>query len=221
VWEVPIKDARRTPIPVIAALLAACSGSVDTLAFFGLGQAFAGIVTGNLVTAGYGLATGDAVLVWPTATAVAGCILGEAVWAVLLRRDSRYAVPLLILEHLLLACVLVAWLIADARPRGILTLAMLALLSASLGGQSIWALRIHQTTTYFTGMLTTAISAAADGSWARVVVGGRQLCALLTGAALAGVALHELRPAAAALPIVFLSAATTLQVHLMRKGATA
>jgi hypothetical protein len=129
-------------------------------------------------------------------------------------------VPLLILEHLLLAGVLVAWLIVDARPRGVLSLAMLALLSAALGGQSIWALRIHQTTTYFTGMLTTAISAAADGSWARVVAGGRQLCALLTGAALTGIALHELRPAAAALPIVFLSAATTLQVHLTSKCAT-
>jgi 3-hydroxyisobutyrate dehydrogenase len=32
------------------------------------------------------------------------------------------------------------------------------------GGRSMWALRIHQTTTYFTGMLTKAISGASTGS---------------------------------------------------------
>lgn len=34
-----MKDARAISVPVIAALLAACAGSVDTLAFFGLGHA--------------------------------------------------------------------------------------------------------------------------------------------------------------------------------------
>jgi hypothetical protein len=40
--------------PAVAVLLAATSGAADALAFFGLGGAFGGIVTGNLVTAGYG-----------------------------------------------------------------------------------------------------------------------------------------------------------------------
>jgi uncharacterized membrane protein YoaK (UPF0700 family) len=30
-------------------------GSVDVFAFFGLGKEFAGIVTGNIVTPGYGM----------------------------------------------------------------------------------------------------------------------------------------------------------------------
>ena len=71
-----MQDARLTPVPVIAALLAACAGSADALAFFGLGHAFAG-VTGSLVTAGYGLASHNAALVEPAFTAVAGCIVGE------------------------------------------------------------------------------------------------------------------------------------------------
>ena len=72
---------RKYRLPVIAALLAACAGSVDVFAFFGVGNAFAGIVTGNLVTASYGIASGDAALIRPTVTAVAGCILGELAWA--------------------------------------------------------------------------------------------------------------------------------------------
>jgi uncharacterized membrane protein YoaK (UPF0700 family) len=44
----------RRAVPAIAVLLAACAGATDALAFFGLGKAFAGIVTSNLVTAGHG-----------------------------------------------------------------------------------------------------------------------------------------------------------------------
>lgn len=71
------KDTDSVRVPALAVLLVACAGSVDVFAFFGLGKAFAGIVTGNLVTAGYGVATGNTVLIKPTLTAVAGCIAGE------------------------------------------------------------------------------------------------------------------------------------------------
>lgn len=75
-------SARAEPaVPAMAVLLAACAGATDALAFFGLGKAFAGIVTGNLVTAGYGIATGNSSLVKPTVTAVAGSVVGEIIWA--------------------------------------------------------------------------------------------------------------------------------------------
>jgi Protein of unknown function (DUF1275) len=53
---VPPGDSRvfRLAVPAIAVLFAACAGATAALAFFGLGQAFAGIVTGNLVTVGVG-----------------------------------------------------------------------------------------------------------------------------------------------------------------------
>jgi hypothetical protein len=107
---------------------------------------------------------------------------------------------------------LIAWLVTGTHPQRAVTLTMLGLVSAALGGQSIWALRIHQTTTYFTGMLTTAINVAAGGSAARLAVGARQLCALVAGAALGGLLLHDLRPASPALPLLFLAAATAIQV---------
>jgi uncharacterized membrane protein YoaK (UPF0700 family) len=206
-----VRYSRLTRVSAIAVLLAACAGSVDAFAFFGLGHAFAGIVTGNLVTAGYGLATGNACLVRPTVTAVAACIAGEVTWARLLNRRADNALVPLIAENVLLLIVLITWLGTDGRPHGIITLSMLALASAGIGGQSIWALRIHQTTTYFTGMLTAAVNAAAGGSLAKIGVSIRQLCALIAGAAVAGILLRNLRPAVPALPLVLLAAATTIQ----------
>jgi hypothetical protein len=130
----------------------------------------------------------------------------------LLRRSARNSLPLLIAEHVLLFIFLIAWLAADTHPHGTVTLTMLAMVSVALGGQSIWALRLHQTTTYFTGMLTTTINAAAGGSTASVRVSVRQLCALTTGAALSGLVLNDWRAAAPALPLLLLTAATTIQI---------
>lgn len=211
-------QTRSAGIPVHAVLLAACAGSADVLAFFGLGGAFASIVTGNVVVAGYGIAVGSAALVKPTITAVAGFIAGALAWTWLLRRRSA-ALPLLLTEMAILLAVLAAWLSAGGRPAGALTLALLAAVSIAMGGQSIWALRIHQTTTYFTGMVTKAVSAASDGQNGPVRTGIRQLAALLIGAILSGLVLSHLRPAAPAVPVVLLAAATVAHVVVSRTAA--
>jgi uncharacterized membrane protein YoaK (UPF0700 family) len=213
------KETEGTRVRVIAVLLAACAGSVDVFAFFGLGKAFAGIVTGNLVTAGYGVATGNAALIKPTLTAVAGCIAGEIAWARLLRLP-RAALPLLLGELVILLAVEVAWLVAAGRPAGVLTLILLAAVSVAIGGQSIWALRIHQTTTYFTGMLTRALSAASEGSTGQLRTGIRQLTALLIGAVVSGVVLSQMRPAVVAVPITLLAAAVAVHVMVTRNPAS-
>ena len=210
----------RRGVPAIAVLLAACAGAADTLAFFGLGKAFAGIVTGNLVTAGYGIATGNAGLIKPTVTAVAGCIAGEITWAWLLRRP-RAADWLLLAQLALLLCVLTGWLAAGSHPSGAVTLVLLALVAVALGGQGMWALRINQTTTYFTGMLTRSINAAAAGSPASLATSARQLCGLLAGAIAGGVVLHLLRQAAPAVPVALLSAAAAVHIHERRADAAA
>jgi uncharacterized membrane protein YoaK (UPF0700 family) len=212
-----LSRARPGPVTAIAVLLAACAGSVDAVAFFGLGKAFAGIVTGNLVTAGFGLAAGDAALVKPTAAAVAGFIVGELIWARWLRglpAHSRRALTALLAEGGLLLAVLIIWLAAGDRPHGAAALTALGLASAAAGGQSIWALRIHQSTTYLTGALTTAVdSAVGSGSARKAAPGVRQLCALIAGATLAGLLLQNLRPAAPALPLVLLATAAAVQAR--------
>jgi uncharacterized membrane protein YoaK (UPF0700 family) len=192
--------------PAVAVLLAACAGATDVFAFFGLGKAFAGLVTGNLVTVGYGISAGDTALIKPTAVAVAGLIAGEAAWATLLRRP-RTADRLLVAELALFFLVLIGWLAAGGHPGGVLTLILLAVLSVAIGGQNVWALRIHQATTYFTGLLTTTINTAAGGSTAGAGVSIRQLTALLAGAVVSGAVLHSLRPVAPTLPLLLLAAA--------------
>ena len=206
-----VRHSRLTGVSAIAVLLAACAGAVDVFAFFGLGNAFAGIVTGNLVTAGYGLATGNAALITPTVTAVVGCIAGEVIWARLLNSHTDNSRVLLMAENVLLLVVLITWLATDSHPHGIVALSMITLASVAIGGQSIWALRIHQATTYFTGMVTTAVNTAASGSREKVRVSMRQLCALITGAVLSGILLRELRFTVPMLPLVFLAVATTIQ----------
>lgn len=206
-------SARAEPaVPAIAVLLASCAGATDALAFFGLGKAFAGIMTGNLVTAGYGIATGNPSLVKPTITAVAG----EITWARLLRRPGA-ASGLLITELALFLLALAGWLAAGSHPVGISALALLALVSVALGGQSIWALRIHQTTTYFTGMLTRTINAGVSAN-AGIGTSLRQLGALLAGAILSGVILHALRPAAPAVPLLLLAAVATVDIRIRHQS---
>jgi len=199
--------------PVIGVLLASAAGAADALAFFGLGGAFGGIVTGNLVTAGYATAAGHWALVRPTATAVAACVAGELAWAWLLSLP-RTATWLLLAEFALFLSVLGIWLAAGSHPAGAAELIALALVATALGGQSMWALRIHQTTTYFTGMLTKAVNTAVAHPSGRAGLGtsARQLAALLAGALLGGTALHWLRPAAPAVPLALL--ALTAIVHL-------
>lgn len=93
-------DRARAPLPgrhflardvAVGAVLTACAGALDALALFALGRAFAGIVTANLVTAGYGLGTANFALVRPTVVAVLGTLAGEALWAKLIHRTGRAA----------------------------------------------------------------------------------------------------------------------------------
>jgi uncharacterized membrane protein YoaK (UPF0700 family) len=215
-----VRTAAVSPRAAIGALLAACAGAADTVAFFGLGHAFAGNITGNLVTAGFGLASGRVLLIEPAVVAIAGCVAGEIIWAWFLRHGDRSAVRLLAAEFTLISAVLVTWLAEAGRPGHGVALILLAVLAVALGGQSIWALRIHQTTTYFTGMLTGAIHAAAAGARDQITVSARQLVALVCGAIAAGLVLHDLRPAAPAVPLLLLAAAGIVQITAYEPDST-
>lgn len=162
--------------------MAACAGVVDLWAVTSLGGAFAGIVTGNLVTVGRAagsLRAGD--LLAPV-VAVAGFALGVAAWSALPRRSVGG--PLLA-ELVLLVALAVGW------PLGAPATALLAVASIAMGGQSSVALRLGQSTTYLTGTLTGAVAALVvdgRGRWSAL----RQLGALVVGATVAAVLLDLL-----------------------------
>ncbi|MEV6348933.1 DUF1275 family protein [Actinoplanes sp. NPDC051851] len=72
---------RRERAGIIA--LAAGAGAVDLLALTVLGGAFASVVTGNLVTVGYMIGTGDGERLVAVAVAIGGYAAGVALWSLL------------------------------------------------------------------------------------------------------------------------------------------
>lgn len=189
---------------VVGTLLAAAAGAVDVVALVALGGAFAGIVTGNLVTLGAAGVELDAARLTPIGVAVGAFLLGVLTWARLWRaRPQALTAPLLV-EAAVLAAALVLSLFEARWP--VLLLAALA-----LGGQSVIGLRLANSTTYMTGVLTTAahdLAAHADRRGALVAL--RQLLALVAGAVVAVLLLDVGRWAALAVPVVLVATAAAL-----------
>ena len=86
-------------------LLSAAAGAVDLVAVVSLGGAFAGIVTGNLVTLAGALATRDPTRLVPVAAAVAGFTLGVATCTLVWRRSREPRVAPLVAELVLLGAL--------------------------------------------------------------------------------------------------------------------
>jgi uncharacterized membrane protein YoaK (UPF0700 family) len=170
-------------------LLAATAGAVDLVALLALGGAFAGVITGNMVVVGAGLATGDPGRLLAVGLAVAGFAVGVAAWSALWRRAPQALVGPLLAELGLLVGAAGTWAATGGRvPEVVLVLAAVA-----LGGQSVVGLRLGRSTTYLTGALTIALAAVTSRPFteARGAVGraAGQLAALVAGAAGAA-ALH-------------------------------
>jgi uncharacterized membrane protein YoaK (UPF0700 family) len=179
---------------------------VDLLALAGLGGAFAGVVTGNLVTAGYGVGTGNFRLIAPAGTAVAAFTVGVLAWARLWHERPRAVVGMLLAELALLVVVAVGWIVTGAHPGPLAALLLLAVAALAMGGQSVTALRLQASTTYMTGTLVSALQDVVTGRPGRRRAAVRQLVALVGGATAAAVLLHFLAWAVPLLPVVLLAA---------------
>lgn len=188
---------------IVLALLAACAGVVDVWAVVALGGAFAGVVTGNLVTAGHAVAVADPVELLPPAVAVAGFVAGVGLWSLHRRRRDAVSAPLLA-ELVVLVALAVAWLLAPAA-----TLPLLAGAAVAMGGQSSVARLLGESTTYMTGTLTGAVADLVTGDgrrWSAL----RQLGALVLGAVAGGLLLEHLRPAVPAVAVLLAGAAVVV-----------
>jgi uncharacterized membrane protein YoaK (UPF0700 family) len=188
-----------------ALLLTAASGAVDLVAVVLLGGAFAGVVTGNLVTLGHGLVDLDPRLIVPVVVAVGGFSVGVTVWARAWRRGPDALVGPVAAELAVLLAALAWGLATDRRPEPV----VLGLVSVALGGQSVVSLRLKASTTYMTGTLTTGLhDLAARGLRAAggaVAVAGCRLVALIGGAVAAALLLDLPRQAVLALPVVLVA----------------
>ncbi|MEQ3553264.1 YoaK family protein [Pseudonocardia nematodicida] len=194
----------------VTALLAACAGVVDVWAVVALGGAFAGVVTGNLVTGAHALVAGGWGELLPPAVAVAGFAAGAVAWSSARRRWPHAIGWPLAAELLVLTASAVVWALAGDRA-GVRT-ALLVAAAFAMGGQSSISLRLGPSSTYMTGTLTGALADLAAGAGRRWSA-WRQLGGIVAGALAGGVLLVYLPAAVPVLATVLLGVA--LGVHLL------
>jgi uncharacterized membrane protein YoaK (UPF0700 family) len=176
--------------------LAMVSGSADAISFVSLGHVFTSVMTGNLILAGVGIATGDGTLFLHAALALGAFAAGALVGARLAGLPTEHDPPwprrvsvALGAEVVLLVAFTVVWELGRGHPGTSSRAVLLGLLAAALGLQSAAILRLGVaglSTTYLTGTLTTAIQALAHGAAWRANARSLAILAAALGGAAAG-----------------------------------
>ncbi len=206
-------DPGRTEI-ALAATLAAAAGAVDVLAFTRLGQAFASIVTGNLVVAGTAIGQGDPQMLANVAVAVAAFAVGVVLGGIGVRRAGRttarwpvHVTVLCLVELVVLLVLTGVWLASGGAPLGAGQYVALIAAALAMGLQSA-AFRLVPvpgvTTTYFTGTLTSLLIGLVTSGRPNVAA-VVALLALLGGAVLAGLLVAHAAAVAVLLPVALLA----------------
>ncbi len=193
----------------LAALLTIGTGSLNAVSFLALGHVFASVITGNLVLMGIGVAQLDKSDAVYAAVATLGYLVGAGVGVVIGgKRDETQPVwpsrvtGVFVVELALLAVFSAGWEICDAHPGASARIALLALLTATMGLQSAASIRLGVSgfsTTYLASTMITAVTELITGPRrhaVRKVVAG---LGIAVGAAM-GVALIDWAPRLAPLP---------------------
>jgi len=221
-----------TPIGVYVALLCIGSGSLDAISFLTLGDAFASVMTGNIVFLGISAIQGSTELAMYCGTALIGYAVGGAAASRLAHRlrrvdESRMwprrVTILLGVELAILIGLAIAWLSYDGDPSRAGQHLLLAGAAFSMGiqGAAVRLLGVSVSTTYMTGALTTLLEAMATRrpftyTERGAVVG---LVSLAIGAALGTAMLEYARPAAMVVPCVGLTFVVAAAAVRHRKGS--
>jgi uncharacterized membrane protein YoaK (UPF0700 family) len=179
-------------------LLAMTSGAADAMAFLAAGKVFSSVMTGNLVLLGIAAGSRAARLAASAAVALAGYCAGVIAGTLIAgqaaegeqRAWSPRATAALAAEFALLGGYCAGWELAGGQ-LGEAKLPLLVLLAVAMGMQSAAIIRVGRlSTTYLTGVLTSALIAVAGrrrpaetGSFpvlAGVVAGAAGLAATLS-----------------------------------------
>lgn len=219
----------RAPLHTIVTLLCITSGSLDAISFLALGEAFASVMTGNIVFLGISLGTLDSRLALYCGVAIVGYVLGVVLGSWLAKRWTRASDcsiwPTSVTKTLgvQLAILLIGslvWIYLGGELPGRLNLAFLAMAAGAMGiqGAAVRRIGVQVSTTYMTGALTTLLEALVTGkNFSRTetsAVGG--LTALAAGALLGSVVLTLNRSLALLVPTLALSCVVVILLWCSR-----
>ncbi|MFL5860248.1 MAG: YoaK family protein [Solirubrobacteraceae bacterium] len=204
--------------------LAITTGATDATAFERLGNAFASVITGNLVLLGVGAAGRDGRLAVLSACAIAGYAAGVVCAA---PRDDqpapapstwpRAATTPLIGGLTLLVVVAVGWEASDCRPGSVLQTVLLSVAAAAMGIQSTSIRRLGPiSTTYLTSTFVGVFEALARRRWSHEH--GRSAAILIAALGGAAAATGLIMSAPRLVPLVIL--APLLSVVVVARGAS-
>jgi len=154
-------------LEVILGLTAFAAGSVDIIAFAKLGGILASAMTGNLAFLAFYISRFSLASALGSAIALIGFVLGGATGTVIGRkRGQREALRVLLLvETILLAGAVAAWIPTHHRNGSLSGDVVISLLSFSMGLQSIVGKRVNLSnipTIVFTSTLTNIVIAFTD-----------------------------------------------------------
>src|SRR6478672_3072905 len=198
-----------------------------------MGQAFASIVTGNLVVAGTAIGQGDPRMLTNVALAVAAFAIGVVLGGLGVRSaglsSARWPVQVTVLclvelvELVVLLVLTGVWLATGGAPLGAAQYVALVAAALAMGLQSA-AFRLVPvpgvTTTYFTGTLTSLLVGLVT-SGRNNVAALIALLALLAGAVLAGLLVAHAAVAAVLLPVALLAVVIVVSTARRRELWTA
>lgn len=165
----PRKRNDGVPLHTMVTLLCVVSGSLDAISFLALGEAFASVMTGNIVFMGVSAGTGDSRLALFCGSAIVGYASGVLVgsWLASQRRTSdsslwpARATRVLAIQFGILFALSSVWLFLGGSPSRLGELAILTTAAAAMGlqGAAVRAIGVPVSTTYMTGALTTILEA--------------------------------------------------------------
>lgn len=213
-----MSESRPLPLHTMVTLLCIVSGSLDAISFLALGEAFASVMTGNIVFMGVAAGTQNSELALFCGIAIVGYVVGVAVGSWMVSRWTRDAAgeiwPVQVTKTLcvqlaILIAASVAWLCLDGKVSHHVGMVFLTMAAGVMGiqGSAVRGLGVRVSTTYMTGALTTLLEAIVT----RRPFGGtestavRGLLALATGALLGSLVLTHLAPAALLVPTTSLA----------------
>jgi uncharacterized membrane protein YoaK (UPF0700 family) len=199
---------------LLVVMLTVTTGCADATCFLHLGQAFASVITGNLVVLGIAVGKGAAAVAGSSGIALGGYCAGVMAGAPIAREHDRQGpadglwparvTVCLAVELVILAAFSAGWEVTGGRPAGASRMVLLAGAGVAMGMQSAAVRRLGQfSTTYLTSTLTGVLAGLVTAAKPDGLGRSLGVLAAIAAGAVAGTVTADSVPAL--LPLVLLT----------------